>query len=417
MDLNCPTLSSKRLYRNSFTDGGTILPSVRFYQKPLINSGSKTTFADINSSLMKFKPLLLVTFILLCQFAMPSGVPGNEAKSKPKYPKNIILMIGDGMGTAQLYAGITALRDNTNVERCPVSGFVKTFSADDYITDSAAGATAFATGYKTNNGYLSVTPDGVSRETILEMAEKQGLSTGLVVTCAITHATPAAFIAHVNNRGSYEEIASQFLKTDIDVFIGGGWNHFTKRADGKNLADSLIKHNYLIARTLDDVANANTRKLAGLLADEHLPRYSEGRGDMLPVSTEKAIEILSGNKKGFFLMVEGSQIDWGGHANDLNYVVEEVVDFDKAIGKALDFAMKDGETLVIITADHETGGMAITGGNISQGKVEARFTYGDHSAVMVPLFAFGPGAGQFSGIQDNTDIFRKCVALQHLTGK
>lgn len=367
---------------------------------------------------MKRKYLAILLLAITVVTGFNAAAQGrNKKKQASVTPKNIILMIGDGMGTAQLYAGITALRDNTNISRCPVTGFVKTLSADNYITDSAAGATAFATGYKTNNGYLSVTPDGVSRETILEMAEKKGLSTGLVATSAITHATPAAFIAHASNRGSYEDIASFFLKTDIEVFIGGGWSHFTKRADSLNLADSLLKHDYVLARNLDEVSKAAAPKLAALLSDAHMPRYSEGRGDMLPVSTAKATELLSANKKGFFLMVEGSQIDWGGHANDLNYVVEEMVDFDKAIGKALDFAMKDGETLVIITADHETGGMAITGGDLTQGKVEARFTYGDHSAVMVPLFAFGPGSEKFSGLQDNTDIFKKCVELQKLNAK
>lgn len=366
---------------------------------------------------MKAKLFLLAAFLFLWQAALPVSDHGNEQKKKPKAPKNIIFMIGDGMGVAQVYAGLTALRDNTNIARCPVTGFVKTFSADDYITDSAAGATAFATGYKTNNGMLSITPDNVWRKTILEEAEAKGLSTGLVATSAITHATPAAFIAHVSSRGSYEDIATFFLKTDIDVFIGGGWNHFAKRADGHNLVDSLVKRNYVIARKLEDVTKASGPKLAGLLSNEHMPRYSEGRGDMLPVSTAKAIELLSRNKQGFYLMVEGSQIDWGGHANDLNYIVGEVVDFDHAIGKALDFAMKDGETLVIITADHETGGMAITGGDMKQGKVEARFTYGDHSAVMVPLFAFGPGAELFSGIQDNTDICWKCARLLKLGQK
>jgi len=366
---------------------------------------------------MKTKTLLLVALVMLTQIALTAGTSGSKESKKSKGPKNIILMIGDGMGTAQLYAGITALRDNTNIARCPVAGFVKTFSADEYITDSAAGATAYSTGYKTNNGYLGVTPDGAPKETIIEMAETKGLSTGLVATASITHATPAAFYAHLSDRDNYEDIARNILNSGIDVFIGGGWNHFTKRSDGKNFADSLVKRNYVLARNIDDIEKATSHKLAGFLSDEQMPRYSQGRGDMLPVSTAKAIELLSGNKKGFFLMVEGSQIDWGGHANDLNYVIEEVVDFDKAIGKALDFAMKDGETLVIITADHETGGMAITGGDMKQGKVEARFTYGDHSAVMVPLFAFGPGAEKFSGLQDNTDIFWKCVELQKLGAK
>jgi alkaline phosphatase len=352
-------------------------------------------------------------FILLFTLSpvLFAGGTGDKQKKTAKLPRNIILMIGDGMGTAQVYAALTAKKGQLNMAHCPYSGFVKTNSADNYITDSGAGATAYATGQKTNNGYVSIGTDGKVLPTILETAEKYGLSTGLVATCAITHATPAAFIAHTPNRDKYEDIAKYFLHTDIDVFIGGGRNNFDHRADSLNLLDSLRKHGYRVAANLNDVDIKNTPKLAALLAPGHLQKESEGRGDMLSKASIMALTILKRNKTGLFMMIEGSQIDWGGHDQNKDYVVSETVDFDNAVGTVLDFAAKNGETLVIITADHETGGFALTGGDLAKGTVEGKFIYGDHTAVMVPLFAFGPGAEKFSGIQENTDVYKKMTEL------
>jgi len=357
---------------------------------------------------MRYKILILLLAFSPVIFA---GGPTKKQKNTSKPPKNIILMIGDGMGTAQVYAALTAKKGQLNMARCPYSGFVKTNSADNYITDSGAGATAYATGQKTNNGYISMSTDGKVLPTILEIAEKHGLATGLIVTCAITHATPAAFIAHTPNRDKYEDIAKDFLHTDIDVFIGGGRNNFNHRADSLNLLDSLVKRGYKVVWDLNDVDIKNTPKLAALLAPIHLPKDSEGRGNMLGKASAMALTILKRNKTGFFMMIEGSQIDWGGHDRNKDYVVSETVDFDNAIGTVLDFAAKNGETLVIITADHETGGFALTDGNLVTGKVEGSFVSGDHTGVMVPLFAFGPGAEKFSGLQENTDIYNKMSAL------
>ncbi len=320
-------------------------------------------------------------------------------------------MIGDGMGTSQVYAGYTAKKGLMNMTGMPVSGFVTTFSANDYITDSGAGGTALACGVKTNNFSIGVDSKGKPVKSILEMAEKSGLSTGLVATSAITHATPASFIAHTGDRSKYGEIAMDFLHSGIDVFIGGGYNNFARRSDSLNLLDSLRARGYLVARNLRDVDVPSTPRLAALLADEHLPRMAKGRGNMLPDATAMALKILKRNKKGFFIMIEGSQIDWGGHDNDPAYVVDEVVDFDNAIGKALQFAAKDGETLVLVTADHETGGFGITGGSLVTGVVLGAFLSKDHTATMVPIFAYGPGSEKFTGVQDNTDIFKKCVEL------
>ncbi len=320
-------------------------------------------------------------------------------------------MIGDGMGTSQVYAGYTAKKGLMNMTGMPVSGFVTTFSANDYITDSGAGGTALACGVKTNNFSIGVDTKGKPVTSILEMAGQRGLSTGLVSTSAITHATPASFIAHTCDRSKYSDIALDFLHARIDVFIGGGYNNFARRSDSLNLLDSLRARGYLVARDLRDVDVPSTPRLAALLADEHLPRMAKGRGNMLPDATAMALKILKRNKKGFFIMIEGSQIDWGGHDNDPAYMVDEVVDFDNAVGKALQFAAKNGETLVLVTADHETGGFGITGGSLVTGLVQGAFLSKDHTATMVPIFAYGPGSEKFTGVQDNTDIFKKCVEL------
>ncbi len=331
-------------------------------------------------------------------------------KFKLKKPKNVILMIGDGMGTSHVFAGITANGGHLFLENFNYSGFSRTQSANKYITDSAAGGTALSTGTKTYNGAIGVNADTIPVKTILEKAEDRGLSTGLVSTSAITHATPASFIAHQPSRSMYEAIASDFLKTDIDVFIGGGYKHFTEREDGRNLVAELKEKGYTVLQDLDKISSVKSGKLAGLTAYEHNGRVSE-RKDMLPVATRTAINILDNNNAGFFMMVEGSQIDWGSHQNNTIYIVEEMLDFDRTIGKVLDFASKDKETLVVITADHETGGFAMNGGDMSKGIVRGGFTTGGHTAVMVPVFAYGPGSENFSGIMENTDVPKKIMSL------
>lgn len=326
-----------------------------------------------------------------------------ELHSGMKKPRNVILMIGDGMGVAQVFAGLTANHGHLFLENFKSVGFSKTQSSNRYVTDSAAGGTALSTGTKTYNGAIGVNSDTVAIKTILEMAEDKRMATGLVSTSAITHATPASFIAHQGSRGSYEDIAADFLKTDIEVFIGGGYKHFTERKDGRNLTIELKAKGYNVLTDMNEIDLVKTGKLAGLTASEHNGKAKE-RGDMLPMATQTALNILGKGKKGFFLMVEGSQIDWGAHQNNTIYVVNEMLDFDQAIGKALEFAAKDGETLIIVTADHETGGFALVDGDMKTGMVKGAFATGDHTGVMVPVFSFGPGADCFTGIMENTDI-------------
>ncbi len=329
---------------------------------------------------------------------------------KSKKPKNVIMLIGDGMGVAHVFAGLTANGGHLFLENFKQVGFSKTQSASSYITDSAAGGTALSSGYKTYNGAIGVNTDTIPQKTVLEMAEAKGLATGLVSTSAITHATPASYIAHQGSRGSYEDIAADFLKTDIDVFIGGGYKHFAVRKDKRDLTKDLQEKGYQVLRNPEDIYKVKSGKLAGLTADEHNEVFPKRKMN-LPLSTQTALNILAQNKKGFFVMIEGSQIDWGAHQNNTIYVVNEMLDFDRTIGRALEFAAKDGETLVVVTADHETGGMALTGGDMKTGMVKGAFSTGDHTAVMVPVFAYGPGAENFAGIQENTDIPKKIMNL------
>jgi len=333
--------------------------------------------------------------------------------TRKKQPKNIILMIGDGMGLAHVYSAMTANGGHLFLENFRNIGFSKTYSSDDYITDSAAGGTALSSGIKTYNGAIGVDPDKKPVTNIREMAEKKGLKTGLVSTSAITHATPASFIAHASSRSSYEDIAADFLKTNIDVFIGGGIKNFEDRKDGKNLSKELKDKGYQVLYNIEDIQKIKSGKLAGFTAQEHDAPMPE-RGEILVPATQTAIHLLSQGKKGFFLMVEGSEIDFLAHENKTPGVVLETLDFDRAIGAALKFAASNGETLIIVTADHETGGMTLNGGDYKTGKVIGKFTSGGHTGIAVPVYAFGPGAEQFTGFMENTDIAKKMMKLLKL---
>jgi alkaline phosphatase len=347
-------------------------------------------------------------------FAISISCTKDKSESLASGPRNIVLMIGDGMGVAQVYAGLTANGGHLNLEDCTYVGFQKTYSASSYITDSGASGTAMATGIKTLNGAIAVDTNGQRLKTILEMAEEAGLSTGLVATSTITHATPASFVAHNPDRGKYEEIAMDFTGAGLDVIIGGGRNHFNKREDKLDLIEKLSEEGFQVAERIEQVNAAHQGPIAVFTDSLAMPPALKGRGDLLPRATELAMGRLSRNEKGFFLMVEGSQIDWAGHDNNTEYLVSEMVDFDQAIGKALDFARKNPETLVIVTADHETGAMSIEKGDMDSGKVSGLYGSESHTGVMVPVFAYGPGAESFAGRYENTDIFEKMAGLLDL---
>jgi alkaline phosphatase len=298
------------------------------------------------------------------------------------------------------------------LESFPFTGFSKTYSADNFVTDSGAGGTAIATGVKTKNGMIGVGPDSAVVTSITEIAYKNGLATGVLSTSSVTHATPASFVAHNAGRGNYEDIAKDFLNGTVNVFIGGGEDHFRKRADNDDLALKLEKQGYDVVYTMDELKKSNSRKIAGLLAKEHMLKASEGRTGMLPEMVKKAIEVLSRDRDGFFMMVEGSMIDWGAHEKNLGYTAAEVIDLDNAVGVAKEFADKNGETLIVVTADHETGGLSLVGGSIQEHRVTGNFIEsGSHTGVMVPIFSYGPEAERFSGIHENTFFLNEFLDL------
>lgn len=342
---------------------------------------------------MNQRNVRLFTYILIFLLALPCL----GAQS----PRNVILMIGDGMGVAQISLARLSLGSSSHplfMDTLPYAALVQTQSANAVVTDSAAAGTALATGYKTNNGMISVLPDGTPVETILERALKLRKSVGLVTTTTITHATPAAFGAHVNSRGDEGDIAIQYLEKKIDVLLGGGKAMFAPKSSkgGRDLLAEAERAGYTVVESREALLSAKGSKLLGLFQDGALT--TESPEPTLAEMTEKAIQTLCTDRDGFFLMVEGGQIDWRCHDNDRVGTVKQVLQFDLAVGKAMEFARGRADTLVIVTADHETGGLAITGNDsISWG------TKG-HTGVTVPLFAYGPGADRFSGVLDNTDV-------------
>lgn len=339
--------------------------------------------------------------------AYNSSGPRLEAAQRPQ---NVILMIGDGMGLTQISAGLYSNGNQLNLERFPVIGLQKPYSSDNLITDSAAGATAFSTGQKTYNGAIGVDDDSTALYTILEEAEDNGLATGMVSTSTIVHATPASFIAHQAQRSYYEAIAADFLKTDIDFFIGGGKKYFDRREDDRDLLEEFRAKGYFVSdyfdRPLKSLQLSYKNNFAYLTSDSDPLTVEQGRDYLLPASVLACDFLDQHEEKGFFLMIEGSQIDWGGHANNSQYIITEMIDFDKTIGAVLDFAEKDGNTLVIITADHETGGYAINPGSTHDTIIGA-FTSDYHTGALIPVFAYGPGSQLFNGIYENTAIYHK----------
>ena len=343
-----------------------------------------------------------------------SGCVNTTEKTVAPPVRNVILMIGDGMGLNHMYAAYTANNGSLALERCQSVGLVKTHAANAYTTDSAAAGTAIACGEKTDNGMVGIRPDGTRLKSLLEYAADNDLATGMVVTCELTHATPASFVAHVGGRSENENIALDFAHSKINVCIGGGRKFFENRSDNQNVTEMMKAKGFRVAYTMDEVKATQEGNLLALLADVALETYP-ARGEMLPESVNTAINILNRNPNGFFLMVEGSQIDWEAHANKQDGVVNEVLDFDRAVQIAFDFAESDGNTLVIVTADHETGAMSILHGNLQTGNLVTRFASAGHTAVPVLVYTFGPGAEKFTGIFDNTEFLPRILELYQIS--
>lgn len=319
--------------------------------------------------------------------------------------KNIILIIGDGMGVPQITAGMYKLKNQTALENFPIIGLSKTHSSNALVTDSAAAGTAIACGEKTANGTVGISMRNQKLTSILELSKQKGYKTGIIATSTIVHATPAAFYANVLSRNQYEDIALQLSDSDVDYFIGGGRKFFINRKDKRNLLKEMTS--YDIVNSIKKFDESKSDKIGYFTSSEDPYPIRNGRIPNLSAAVEKMLPKLSNNDNPYFLLIEASQIDWGGHKNDIDYVLSEFIDMDKAINKVIEFTKNDKNTIVIVTGDHETGGLAITSGRRKNFQIKTEFSTIGHSAVMIPVFAKGPHSEIFSGIYENTEIFKK----------
>ena len=360
---------------------------------------------------------------------------------KPKAPKHIVLIIGDGTGLAQWSAyNAKRTKDINSMDSAavvftdfPVIGFCLTSSADAFITDSGAGATALATGKKANNYMIGMAADSSKPITISEIAHLQGKSTGIAVTCELTHATPASFFAHqpsrklmneigadfitgmsphdlaeLQERNGQTDVGSQFVKGSIDVALGGGRNYFDTNA--------LKNNGYAIGTGYNAMKQLQNQGRRVVFYDDQPfpPKAHEGRnneGMYLADASESVLTTMFLNPKGSFTMIEGSQVDWAGHENDSTYLMAEMEDFDVAIRRVIAMAKANKNTLVIVTADHETGGLSLTDWDKARSQPAMHFSTRHHTGIPVPVFAYGPGAELFSGAYQNTAIFTKIQDL------
>lgn len=340
-------------------------------------------------------------------------LPTYPRKPMAEHPKNIVLLIGDGMGLSQISASLYHHNNTSIFEVFRSIGFAKTYASNNLITDSAAGATAMACGQKTYEFAIGVDQDTLPIQNLFEEAEEKGLATGLVATSSIVHATPAAFVAHVPMRTSYEDIALGFMDLEIDYVVGGGKKYFERRRnDNRNLISEWIRKGYTVkdyfGSPFPSFNKLNPKRNFVYFTADNQPVSNAAGRRYLPMATQTAFPFLTEHNedKGFILLVEGSQIDWMCHSNQSIELMSEMRDFERTVEKALRFAERNGETLVIVTADHETGGLAINQGSELK-KLKTAWTTNGHTAAMVPVFAYGPQAELFQGIYENTEIYHK----------
>lgn len=324
-------------------------------------------------------------------------------------PKNVILVIGDGMGAAHFSAARIIRGDAFRIGTMPVVGLTATSPADRTVTDSAAAATAYSTGFRTNYEMLGVDPSGTPHQTLLELAESEGRSTGLVTTAAFYDATPASFAAHSLHRKRYPEVIAGMLQSGADLIVGSGLQKFG--TDGiPPLAEMTAKNGYVVESTLDGIRRSPAAKVLALF--EGQTNDAEFPNAKLADLTRVAIERLSTDPDGFFLLVESEGTDTGSHNNNSIAVQAAVTAVDEVAGVALDFAARDGNTLVIVTGDHETGGLRIS--EARDGSFRMEWSTTEHTASAVPLFAFGPGAERFAGFHDNFEVGRLLLATERV---
>ncbi|WP_336664295.1 alkaline phosphatase [Elizabethkingia meningoseptica] len=329
--------------------------------------------------------------------------PTYETDGVNKKVKNVILLIPDGTSLPQYYAAFTANKGKLNVFNMKATGYSKTNSSNAYITDSAPGSTAFATGVKTKNTFVGVDSEGKALVQIPDIIAAKEMSSGLISTGDVTDATPADFYAHSDNRNSSEPILKDFVSSKTKILIGGPTSGLSE--------DNLQKIKTAkidLYRDLKSVNKINNRTL--IIDPLASQRITNGRGNWLADAFDLTLNDLKNNKNGFFMMVEASQTDGGGHSNNLEQLVTELLDFDHVVGKAMKFADDNKETLVVVLGDHETGGLTLLDGSLKEGWVFGNFSTNDHTSIPSSVFAYGPNSKEFTGLFENTEIFNKILA-------
>ena len=319
------------------------------------------------------------------------------------------MMIGDGMGISQISSSMYSSNNYTPLERSEFVGLIKTHSLDDLVTDSAASGTALSSGVKTYNGVLGLDQNYNPVKTILEICRDEGYMTAIIVTSTIVHATPAAYYSKSKSRYEYQKIADELLKSNVNFFVGGGEKYFNNRDDKRNLIKEM--KNYSFVKSLEDYRNINSKNIGFFTAYDDPIQKNFGREPSLDDIIEATIQKLKNFDNPFFILVEGSQIDWAEHDNDPEYLLSEMLEFDEAIDISYKYAEESKNTLVVVTADHETGGAAIVSGNLEESVVKINYSSEDHTSEMVPVFSIGPYSENFKGVYDNTEIFNKLFEI------
>ncbi len=345
---------------------------------------------------------------------VPAGVPGTAAGGTPSTrARGVVLFIGDGMGIGQLSTAAALLAGpggDLAITRMPVTGLMVTSAANNLVTDSAAAATAMACGVKTDRRVIGLDPSGRRLPNLFEVAHGAGLATGVVTTSGLVDATPAGFTVHAESRYDSGTILREMLASPFDILVGGDFTRYPK-AMGKpdyvealEHAEELVPEGTALVRSMAGLREATGRVVALLPPRD---RHPEQHGPLLKRTVGLALERLGSRPGGFLLLVETELTDEAGHANDLDAVLEGVRELDGAVAAALDFARERGDVLVIVTADHDTGGAGILGGPPGGGRADVEWLTHSHTGLWVECFAEGPGAVAFTGLMDNTDLARR----------
>jgi alkaline phosphatase len=318
--------------------------------------------------------------------------------------KNIIFLIGDGMGLAQVCVA-DAVNCGLSMLHLKHIGLQRTQAGDAYTTDSAGAGSGLASGRKNKNRHICMSDSGEVYPSLTDVFHSNGHACGVVTLGDLADATPAAFYGHAQDRDNTDEITACLLDGKLTLLAGSGMSSLTQRKDGLDLVKALTtKARYTMRTSVGDV-NQPPGKV--ICVDERMGKAAtQASLPLLADATREAIRKLSAESdKGFFLMVEGAKIDYAGHANSLPGSVLETLSFDLAVAEALKFADSNGQTLVIVTGDHETGGLTLVDGSKADGLITAQYMTDDHTPIMLPVYSYGPHAGKFTGVYENTQFF------------